>query len=85
MGYCINNSTILKPSLNPNKTNKEENENNQNSQKYEDNMLEVLFEYEGQKIIIQSNIEDKIKDIIHKFKIKMKKIIIYIIYIMEIK
>ena len=73
MGYCIDHSTILKSSLNPNKPNKEENENNQNIQKYKDNILEVLFEYEGQQIIIQSNIEDKMEDIINKFKIKINE------------
>ena len=31
-------------------------------------MVEVLFIYKGQQIIIQCNIEDKIKDIINKFK-----------------
>jgi len=37
-------------------------------------MVEVLFIYEGQQIIIRSNnLEDKIKDIINKFKIKIKE------------
>ena len=36
-------------------------------------MVEVLFIYEGQKIIIQCNIEDKMKDIINKFENKIKK------------
>ena len=37
-------------------------------------MVEVLFIYEGQQIIIQSNnLEEKIKDIINKFKIKIKE------------
>jgi len=37
-------------------------------------MAEVIFIYEGQQIIIQSsNLEDKIKDIINKFKIKIKE------------
>ena len=37
-------------------------------------MAEVLFIYEGQQIIIQSNnLEEKIKDIINKFKIKIKE------------
>jgi len=36
-------------------------------------MLEVLFIYEGQQIVIQSSIEDKIKDIINKFKNKIKE------------
>ena len=35
-------------------------------------MEEVLFIYEGQQIIIQYNIEDKMKDIINKFKNKIK-------------
>jgi len=35
-------------------------------------MAEVLFIYEGQIIIIQCNFEDKIKDIIKKFKNKIK-------------
>ena len=37
-------------------------------------MAEVLFIYEGQQIIIQSNnLEEKIKEIINKFKIKIKE------------
>ena len=37
-------------------------------------MVEVIFIYEGQQIIIQSNnLEEKIKDIINKFKIKIKE------------
>ena len=36
-------------------------------------MVEVLFIYEGQQIIIQCNIEDKMKDIINKFKSKIQK------------
>ena len=37
-------------------------------------MAEVLFIYEGEKIIIQcNNLEDKMKDIINKFKNKVKK------------
>ena len=37
-------------------------------------MAEVLFIYEGQQIIIQNNnLEEKIKDIINKFKIKIKE------------
>ena len=36
-------------------------------------MAEVIFIYEGQQIIIQSNIEDKMKDIINKFKNKIKE------------
>ena len=35
-------------------------------------MVEVLFIYEGQLIIIQCNLEDKMKDIINKFKNIMK-------------
>ena len=35
-------------------------------------MVEVLFIYEGQQIIIQCNIEDKMKDIINKFKSKIQ-------------
>jgi len=35
-------------------------------------MIEVLFIYKGQKIRIQSNIEDKMKDIFNKFKGKIK-------------
>ena len=66
MGYCIEKNISIKPSLNPNQT-------NENNQKNKDNILEVLFEYEGQKIIIQSNIEDKMKDIINKFKIKINE------------
>ena len=36
-------------------------------------MIELLFIYEGQRIRIQCNIEDKMKDIIKKFKNIMKK------------
>jgi hypothetical protein len=36
-------------------------------------MIEVLFIYEGQNIIIQCNIDDKMKDIINKFKTKIKE------------
>ena len=37
-------------------------------------MVEVIFIYEGQQIIIQcNNLEDKMKDIINKFKIKIEK------------
>ena len=36
-------------------------------------MVEVLFIYEGHQIIIQCNIEDKIKDIINKFKNKIQE------------
>ena len=37
-------------------------------------MAEVLFIYKGEKIIIQSNnLEEKLKDIINKLKIKMKE------------
>ena len=36
-------------------------------------MVEVLFICEGQQIIIQCNMEDKIKDIINKFKYKIKE------------
>ena len=36
-------------------------------------MAEALFIYEGQQIIIQCNIEDKMKDIINKFKNKIKE------------
>ena len=36
-------------------------------------MVEVLFIYEGQLIIIQSNLDDKMKDIINKFKNIMKE------------
>jgi len=36
-------------------------------------MVEVLFIYEGQEIIIQCNFEDKIKDIINKFKNKIQE------------
>ena len=35
-------------------------------------MVEVLFIYEGQLIIIQCNLEDKMKDIINKFENIMK-------------
>ena len=35
-------------------------------------MIEVSFIYEGQKLIMQCQIEDKIKDIINKFKSKIK-------------
>ena len=36
-------------------------------------MVEVLFIYEGQQIIIQCNIEDTMKDIINKFRNKIQK------------
>ena len=36
-------------------------------------MMEVLFIYEGQNIIIQCNLDDIMKDIINKFKNKIKK------------
>ena len=36
-------------------------------------MAEALFIYEGLQIIIQCNIEDKMKDIINKFKNKIKE------------
>ena len=36
-------------------------------------MIEAIFIYEGQQIIIQCNLEDKMKDIINKFKSKIKE------------
>ena len=36
-------------------------------------MVEVVFIYEGQALIIQSNLDDKMKDIINKFKNIMKE------------
>ena len=36
-------------------------------------MAEVIFNYEGKITIIQCNINDKIKDIIDKFLIKIEK------------
>ena len=36
-------------------------------------MAEAIFNYEGINILVQCNINDKIKDIIHKFLIKIKK------------
>ena len=36
-------------------------------------MVEAIFIYEGQKIIIQCNLEDKIKDVINKFKSKIEE------------
>ena len=36
-------------------------------------MLEVIFNYEGINTIVQSNINDKMKDIINKFLIKIDK------------
>ena len=36
-------------------------------------MAEIKFTYEGSNTIIQSNINDKIKDIINKFLIKINK------------
>jgi len=48
-------------------------------------MLEVLFIYEGQQIVIQSSIEDKIKDIINKFKNKIKEEDNNLCYIYTIK
>ena len=35
--------------------------------------MEILFIYKGEQIIIQCNIEDKMKDIINKFKSKIKE------------
>ena len=49
-------------------------------------MAEVIFDYEGNKNKIQCEINEKMKDIIDRFLIKIeKKKIIYIIYIMEPK
>ena len=49
-------------------------------------MAEVIFNYEGINTIIQCEINEKMKDIIDRFLIKLeKKKIIYIIYIMEPK
>ena len=35
--------------------------------------MEIIFIYEGQEISIQSNEEDKMKDIINRFKRKIKE------------
>ena len=49
-------------------------------------MAEAIFNYEGINTTIQCEINEKMKDIIDRFLIKLgKKKIIYIIYIMALK